>query len=323
MIKEIMTGIFLLEIPLPGNPLRALNSYLIKGKDRNLLVDTGFNWPECREAQLKGMAELGIDWRDVDFFITHIHADHSGLVYDLADKKSRVYLSKPDADILKACMTDIYWEEVNEFYRSHGFPVGKNRDQAKSIHHYISGSDIDFTYTRDGYRIDAGMYHFVCIATPGHTPCHMCLYEPEHRFLISGDHILEGISSNITSWLGTGDSLGLYLESLDKVDKMDIDLILPGHRELIHDCRRRIAELKHHHERRLEEVRNILKTGAMDAFNVAGRMHWDLSYSSWEEFPDFQKWFATGEAIAHLDHLVAGNSIIKIKKDGKFIYSPA
>lgn len=323
MIKEIMTGIFLLEIPLPGNPLRALNSYLIKGPERNLLVDTGFNWPECREAQLKGMAELGIDWKDVDFFITHIHGDHSGLVFDLADKRSLVYISRPDADIMKACMTEEYWNEVNDFYDSHGFPVARNRDQVKTIHNYISGSDMDFTYISEGYKINAGMYHFICISTPGHTPGHMCLYEPEYKLFISGDHILEGITSNITSWCGIDDFLGLYLDSLDKADAMDIGLILPGHRELIHDSHRRIAELKSHHERRLEEVMNILKTGAMSAFEVAGRMHWDLSYKSWDEFPDFQKWFATGEAISHLEHLVAVNKAVKTRKGERFIFSPA
>ena len=32
-------------------------------------------------------------------------------------------------------------------------------------------------------------------------------------------------------------------------------------------------------------------------------MHWDMTYSSWDEFPIPQKWFATGEAIAHLRYL--------------------
>jgi glyoxylase-like metal-dependent hydrolase (beta-lactamase superfamily II) len=323
MINEIMPDIFLLEIPLPGNPLRALNSYLVRGESRNLLVDTGFNWPECREAQIRGMEELGVPWEDVDFFITHIHADHSGLVYDLAHRDSRVYMSRADADIMRACMTENYWVAVNRFYTSNGFPVGQDRNQARGIHHYISGSDIDFTYTSDGYRIDAGRYSFICISTPGHTPGHMCLYEPDRKFFISGDHILEGITSNIASWLGTGDPLGLYLASLDKVAAMDIDLILPGHRELIRDSHRRIAELKSHHDRRLDEVLNIIQSRGMTAFDAASRMHWDLSYSSWDDFPDFQKWFATGEAISHLEHLAAVHRVIKTEMDGKFFYSAA
>jgi glyoxylase-like metal-dependent hydrolase (beta-lactamase superfamily II) len=64
MVQEILKGIYRLEIPMPGNPLKALNSYLIKGEKKHLLIDTGFNWSECREAQLNGMASLGIEWRD-------------------------------------------------------------------------------------------------------------------------------------------------------------------------------------------------------------------------------------------------------------------
>ena len=32
-------------------------------------------------------------------------------------------------------------------------------------------------------------------------------------------------------------------------------------------------------------------------------MTWDLTYRSWDEFPMVQKWFATGEAMAHLRFL--------------------
>ena len=43
MIECILPNIYRIEIPLPKNPLKALNSYLIKDPRRNLLVDTGFN----------------------------------------------------------------------------------------------------------------------------------------------------------------------------------------------------------------------------------------------------------------------------------------
>jgi len=40
MIEEIFKDFFRLEIPLPRSPLKALNSYLIKGEDRFLIIDT-------------------------------------------------------------------------------------------------------------------------------------------------------------------------------------------------------------------------------------------------------------------------------------------
>jgi hypothetical protein len=46
MPDEVFPDIFRIPIPLPRNPLRAINTYLIRGRDRSLLVDTGMNRPE-------------------------------------------------------------------------------------------------------------------------------------------------------------------------------------------------------------------------------------------------------------------------------------
>jgi len=34
-------------------------------------------------------------------------------------------------------------------------------------------------------------------------------------------------------------------------------------------------------------------------------MHWSLRERAWEAFPDPQKWFASGEAMSHLEYLYA------------------
>ena len=47
---EIAPGIFLIKVPLPENPLKQLNSYLILDEDRPTLVDVGFNRIECEQA---------------------------------------------------------------------------------------------------------------------------------------------------------------------------------------------------------------------------------------------------------------------------------
>jgi glyoxylase-like metal-dependent hydrolase (beta-lactamase superfamily II) len=49
MINEIAANLFCIELPLPQNPLKSINCYVIKGKNRNLIIDTGMNRPECRE----------------------------------------------------------------------------------------------------------------------------------------------------------------------------------------------------------------------------------------------------------------------------------
>ena len=76
----------------------------------------------------------------------------------------------------------------------------------------------------------------------------------------------------------------------------------------------RIQELKHHHQKRLDEIISILEKGRKNAFQVASRMTWDIIYDSWDLFPVTQKWFATGEAIAHLKYLEE-KGIIRKKRD--------
>ena len=38
MIEEVGTDLYKIEIPLPKNPLKALNSYAIKSPERNLII---------------------------------------------------------------------------------------------------------------------------------------------------------------------------------------------------------------------------------------------------------------------------------------------
>ena len=85
--------------------------------------------------------------------------------------------------------------------------------------------------------------------------------------------------------------------------ELEVDLVLPGHRHLFRNHKERIEELKLHHRKRVDEIVVILSKGSMSAFQVASEMMWDINYPSWDQFPVAQKWFATGEAIAHLRHL--------------------
>ena len=60
-IEKVLPGIYRIPVPLTGNPLKELNSYIVCGEGgRNLLVDTGFHTEECRQAILDGLSLLGI-----------------------------------------------------------------------------------------------------------------------------------------------------------------------------------------------------------------------------------------------------------------------
>jgi glyoxylase-like metal-dependent hydrolase (beta-lactamase superfamily II) len=315
MCEEILPNLFRNKIPLPESPLKYLNSYIIKDPARSLIIDTGLNRKECLEAMHKGLDTLGTDLSKSDIFITHLHADHFGLVSELATESTNIYFSRPDKELMES------WEGFGAmvaYAGQNGFPEDQLKAAIDKHPGAKYGSDWipETKVLDDGDVIDVGDYHFKCVATPGHTMGHTCLYEPDKKILVAGDHILIDITPNIQCWSDTDNHLKHYLASLDKVHKLQVDLVLPGHRRLIDNHRVRIEELKKHHALRLDEVLTILKDGTMSAYEVASHMSWDIDCERWEQFPVAQKWFATGEALAHLRYLEEEAKVVRKRAAG-------
>ncbi len=320
MPEEILPGFYRLEIPLPDSPLKSLNSYIITGSTRNLIIDTGFNRDECLAVMQKGLNDLNIDLACTDFFITHLHADHFGLVEKLKTPSSTIYFNRPDAEILDG------WdgfEHMFAYAAKNGFPEFELRNAFNQHPGKKFGTQWvpELKILQDGDLLEVGDYKLTCIETPGHSLGHTCLYEADKKLLISGDHILGDITPNIQGWSDEQNMLKFYLNSLDKVSLLDVDIVLPGHRRLLKNFRERIEELKHHHMARLDEILSILDRGSRHAYGVASKMHWDIKCDSWEQFPIPQKWFATGEAIAHLRYLEETQQILRNEDNPQTTYS--
>ncbi len=320
MPDEIYPDLYRLEIPLPESPLKTLNSYVLKSPDRNLIIDTGLNRRECLEAMQSGLAKLSVDLNRTDIFITHLHADHFGLVNKLATDSNRIFFSRPEKELIESWEG---FEAMIAYGGRNGFPEEQLRAALDKHPGKKYGTQWipDLSLLDDGDVIECGRYSFRCVTTPGHTLGHICLYEAERKILIAGDHILDDITPNIQCWTDIQNPLKWYLASLDKTAALEVDQVLPGHRRLIRDHRSRIDELKRHHENRLAEVLEILKSGPQSAYRVASRMTWDIKCDSWEAFPVTQKWFATGEAISHLRYLEEEGKLLKGQEGGAIRYS--
>lgn len=326
MIELILPNLYRIEIPLPKNPLKALNSYLIKGDGRFLIVDTGMNREECRNAMFSALEELKVDLNKTDFFITHIHADHLGLMAVLATDKSRVFFNRIEAAMINDNSgVEDKLEKAALFYLANGFPpdVLKLSLEKHPGREYGLKRHLDFCVLNEGDRLDIGDYSFRCIETPGHSPNHMCLYEPKIKLLMSGDHILSDITPNISYWDEMDNPLKQYLTSLNKVYPLEVSLALPGHRSKITDHRKRIKELKEHHQNRIKEVARALESGAKTAYQVAPYITWDIDCKSWEQFPNQQKWFAFGETLAHLIYMKKEGMIGEKKENNQILFSTA
>ncbi len=123
-MEEIRPGLFRIEIPLPNKPLRSLNSWVVASADRCLIIDTGMNREECLTAMEAGLDELGLDRSRCDYFITHLHADHTGLMARLPSPSSRVFFSRVDAESMR---DPDHWEQQLQSASRHGFPEAELR----------------------------------------------------------------------------------------------------------------------------------------------------------------------------------------------------
>lgn len=326
MYREELPGFYRIEVPLPGNPLKELNAYLVRGKDRSLLVDNGFNMRASEEALRAALDALCVDATRLDFFITHLHSDHNGLTSRLQSPSSRIYCGRTDGEKINAFIRDAgLWSAMMLDLRHHGFPRDALEELVSSHPGkvYANAEPLHFTFVEEGDVLSFGPYAFRVLSVPGHTPGHMALYEETHKFLVAGDHILGSITPNITSWEGVPDSLGDYLASLAKIAALPVRTSFPGHRAVVADTRERIVELRAHHAQRLAEALDIVTSlGRARAWDVAARMRWSLR-GVWKEFRVQQQCFAVGEAVSHLDHLAALGRLERTREDdGGISFAP-
>ena len=321
MIEQIMTGIYRVEIPIPGNPLGTANSYLIKGRDRDLVIDTGLGEPESMRVMQEALGRLDVDLARTDFFLTHLHPDHFGLVSDLAGENALVYLNQREMRWLDVADRP---DDFLAFARLHGFPVD---DLATASGKFgvlatCPRRDLGFHALRKNDVIDIGDMQLRCIETPGHTRGHLCLFEQARKIFLAGDHILPAISPVLEFMEADGwEPLREYMASLDEVRGMDIGLVLPGHGNPFGDHHGRIDELKTHHERKLRQVVSFLKSGEKTAFELTSLMVRSARASSWDLSPVLQKIIAVGETVAHLLYLEEDGDVTRRKAEDHIMYS--
>ncbi len=302
-MDEVAPGIHLIKVPLPDNPLKELNSYLIEDSARPLLIDVGFDRPECEEALDAALRSLGYTFNDIDVLFTHSHPDHIGCIPRIWNESMTLYAnfeSFRDAHTISKLQKRIYLPLMDAIFGSHAADKGRygsipNEYMPFSIHFPIK-------FLGEGDTLKKGGYTFEVIETPGHDDHHICLYERKHKIMVVGDHVLERITPNISSYLLETDKLSEFLDSLDKIRGYDVDLVLPGHAEPFTEMARRIDELKAHHAARLEEMVDLVRAGHSDLIDITASATW--KYPDWHNWAPAQKYFSMGETLAHLVHAV-------------------
>lgn len=324
MIAEIAPGVYRISVPLPNSPLKVLNSYFIRGYQEDYLIDTGFRRTECRSVLAKSLRDLQSQASRRHVILTHYHSDHSGLAGEFAGSGCKIYLSQPDLNHLSEIQTDRIYPKMHQRFVAEGMPEDMvNRIEKGNPARIYSPDKVDnrFVPVLDGTIFCAGPYTLQAIYVPGHTPGSMMLWMKELGIMFTGDHILFGITPNITAFVEVKDSLGNYLSSLEKARVFPVSLALPGHRT-IGNYHNRITELVEHHHTRLEEVEKIIRVfPGLTAYEISAKMTWNLRAKNWEDFPENQKWFALGKCLSHLDYLCCHGKLKHQKQAGVWRYS--
>lgn len=313
----IYPSLYLVRVPLPHNPLHALNSYFILDDDgTTTIVDVGFNHPDCEQALSDALAALGRSWDKVQVVLTHSHPDHTGNLDRIWREGMPVLANLHSFQEVKNLMEmegSVYGPLLLQAATSEQQQDMTFGEEGPRLH--VSAELLPLstypimTYLADGDRLSLGEFEFEVIETPGHDPWHICLYEAAHKILLSGDHVLERITPSVSSWFSAYNALAEFLDSLENVRGYDVDLVLPAHGKPFTGMGERVDFLIEHHRKRLEEIYELVAGGHDDIVQISQHATW--RYPDWKSWPLDQKYFSMGETLAHLIYLVREGRILQ------------
>lgn len=307
-------GLQLIRIDLPFR-LDHVNCFLAEGESGWKLIDTGLHDERTVAKWEKELAGKEV----TDILITHYHPDHFGYAGGLQQKlKARVSMSKIDAELGLAAWEESSLGQLLNNYALCGIPDETSKameDNTRTFIPRVTPYPVVDHYFEEGEKIIIGKYEYEVIFTPGHSDGLVSFYNEEKGVLLSTDHILPKITPNISYWFhGDENPLATYLASLEKVKKLDADLVIPSHGKPFYGANERIDELMAHHDDRLDTLLNIIKENE-------GITIFDASEKLFNKKLNIHETrFAVGETLAHLEYLRYKGECQRGLRDGKYIY---
>ncbi|MBN1191125.1 MAG: MBL fold metallo-hydrolase [Dehalococcoidales bacterium] len=329
-VREIAPGIYQVRIPLSDGhamALESMNSYLIQGTSGWLMIDTGWYQPFAFKALEDALHSLGQELSDIHTIaLTHSHPDHYGMAGKIRQHapKAELICHRWEADLIESRFIKFIEpkEDVAFLLEKHGVPEADIQPMGSASMPVLQLVTITLPdrLLYGGEIISTGIYDLEIIWTPGHSPGHICLYEPKNRLLFCGDNILPTITPNVGYHVLSGDNpLGDYLGSLNKLAHLDIACAHPGHEYSFTDIKGRIAEIIEHHRLRSAEVMELIAGNLSNSYEIAHHLTWSLKIP-FEDFSPLQKRAAVTEAIAHLEYLRWEGRINKTYRNNRISY---
>jgi hydroxyacylglutathione hydrolase len=189
-----------------------VNTYLIEGDEKSLLVDTGWGI-----GNLSGLVS-SLKSLPLTVINTHGHPDHVCGNYQF----DSVYIHADDVSMMEHNFTSEVKGHMLKRFMNMNLPEGFSGES------WINAGMPDYTPLKSPMSFDLGGRTIDVIEIPGHTPGSICLYEHKEKLLFSGDSVSEG---TLLLHLEGGLPLRIFLKGVDRLVGMNdrIAYIMPSH----------------------------------------------------------------------------------------------
>ncbi len=271
--ERVLPGVFRLRLPLPWPGVPHCNAWAVRAGDGFVLFDTGMYDSESLAHLERALAMCELRLQDASLIVcTHAHSDHCGQTNPIIERAGCEMWMHPNHEQLTRMAEDpesVFARRL-EVARQSGVPEEPLRRYAAERSSRGSGIAGVIRPDRDllaGMTISTDVGEWVVYETPGHAPSHVCLFQPERRLLISGDHLLGRISLYF-DYGYSPDPVGQFLGSLDVVERLGARLCLPGHARTFADVHTHIEGNRALVREHLDGVRGALGGRELTAFEV-------------------------------------------------------
>jgi glyoxylase-like metal-dependent hydrolase (beta-lactamase superfamily II) len=302
--ERVLPGIFRLRLPLPWPGVPHCNAWALAAGDGVVLVDTGMHQPGSVSHLERALAMCNLSLENVRLLVcTHAHSDHYGQAAPIVQRAGCELWMHPNHEHMLRWAEDPQGTIARrlEVARQSGVPEEPLRRYAAERDGQGSGIAAIVEPDRallPGVVVNTDLGPWSVHETPGHAPSHVCLFQPERRLLISGDHLLGRISLHF-DYGYSPDPVGEFIHSLDVVERLHPRLCLAGHGRTFADVHAHIEGNRELVAERLERTLAAIGDGEEPtAFELVPRVFGAAPLSG------ASPWLLT-ETLAMLLHLEA------------------
>lgn len=316
--ERIIPGIWRLRIPLPWPGVPHVNAFALSAGDGIVLVDTGTAVDGDPTELEFALSRIGRSLDDISLVVcTHSHLDHYGSAKPIVERSGAPLWMHPAWEHVRG-LRENPSASREEIARQSGVPpaVYEQYESERGDEVWLAGLIPPDRELLPGVTVETDLGQWEVHETPGHAPSHVVLHQPERRLLISGDHLL-GRVSVFFDYGHTPDPVGEFLESLDRVEKLDVGLVIAGHGRPFRDPVAKVAATRAVVADGLTRSRAALAYGPASAYDLLVRV------AGAENVNSTTTPFALQVALAYLDHLKIRGEVVCEKTESGPIWSLA